>query len=264
MQRSISVARIYPLFSSSKGNSTYIGNKNEGILIDDGVSFSRLKKAMELNGLSIDAIKAVFITHEHSDHTKGLNVLTKKTRIPVFSQSLTLGYLLENGMINGDYCELKDGEDVCGMRIQCFSTPHDTQESCGFKITFDDGKTAAVCTDLGHITKTVESALLGTDCVLLEANYDIEMLRNSIYPYYLKTRIFSKNGHLSNADSGAFAAKLLRSGTTRLILGHLSQENNTPELAENTVLKCLDGFSRNTDYTLSVAQIETTGGFVAI
>lgn len=258
------MARIYPLFSSSKGNSTYIGTKTEGILIDDGVSFSRLKKAMEINGLTPDAIKAVFVTHEHSDHTKGLAVLTKKIKAPVFAQSLTLEYLLSSGAINGDYCEIKDGTDICGMSVQCFNTPHDTEESCGYKITFSDGKTAAVCTDLGHVPENVESALLGTDCVLLEANYDVEMLRNGIYPYYLKTRIFSRNGHLSNADSGAFAAKLLKSGTTRLILGHLSQENNTPEIAERTVLNCLGGFTRNTDYTLSVAPVETCGGFIAL
>ena len=258
------MARIYPLFSSSKGNSTYIGTKNEGILIDDGVSFSRLKKAMELNGLSLEAVKAVFITHEHSDHTKGLAMLTKKISVPVFAQGLTLEYLLGSGLINGDYCEIKDGEEVCGMSVQCFNTPHDTQESCGYKITFPDGKTAAVCTDLGYVPENVSAALLGTDCVLLEANYDIEMLRNGAYPYYLKTRIFSKNGHLSNADSGAFAERLVESGTTRIILGHLSQENNTPEIAENTVAACLGRFRRNADYTLNVAPVETSGGFIAI
>ncbi len=256
------MARIYPLFSSSKGNSTYIGTKSEGILIDDGVSFSRLKKAMELNGLVVDAIKAIFVTHEHSDHTKGLAVLTKKIKAPVFAQSLTLEYLCQSGLINGECFELKEGEEICGMNVHCFNTPHDTRESCGYRIELPDGKSAAVCTDLGHVTETVERNLLGTDCVLLEANYDIEMLRNGIYPYYLKTRIFSNNGHLSNVDSGAFAARLLKSGTTRLILGHLSQENNTPEIAESTVLNCLHGFARNSDYTLSVAPVETSGGYI--
>ena len=256
------MARIYPLFSSSKGNSTYIGNKSEGILIDDGVSFARLKKAMDVNGLSVDAIKAIFVTHEHSDHTKGLAVLTKKIKAPVFAQGLTLEYLRKSCLINGESLEMMDGEEICGMNIHCFNTPHDTRESCGYRIEFPDGKTVAVCTDLGHITETVEQNLLGTDCVLLEANYDIEMLLNSIYPFHLKTRIFSNNGHLSNVDSGAFAARLLKSGTTRLILGHLSQENNTPELAEKTVFNCLHGFVRNSDYTLSVAPVETNGGYI--
>lgn len=257
------MARLYPLFSSSKGNCTYIGSREAGILIDDGVSFTRLKNALEINGLSIDSVKAVFVTHEHSDHIKGLDMLTKKTRIPVFAQGLTLEYLLERDMLHGEYYEIKRGEEICGIRAECFDTSHDTPQSCGYRLTFSDGKSAAVCTDLGYVSEVVESALLGTDCVLLESNYDIEMLRNGGYPYYLKTRIFGKTGHLSNPDSGAFAARLIKSGTTRLILGHLSQENNTPQIAEDTALSCLGEFTRNSDYTLNVASVETSGGFVA-
>ena len=258
------MARIYPLFSSSKGNCTYIGSKSEGILIDNGVSYTRLKKAMEVNGLSPDSIKAVFITHEHSDHTKGLAMLTKKHRLTVYAQSYTLDVLCSGGCIKGDYEEIKDSADVCGMNIRCFNTMHDTKESCGYRITFEDGRSCAVCTDLGKVTDEVYESLMGTDVVLLEANYDIEMLRNGAYPYYLKTRIFLNNGHLSNLDSGKFAAKLVESGTTKLILGHLSQDNNTPDLAQQTVEQQLLPFVKNTDYMLSVAPVETDGFFVSI
>ncbi len=258
------MSRIYPLFSSSKGNSTYIGTKHEGILIDDGVSFSKLKTALEMNGLSPDAIKAVFVTHEHSDHIKGLEVLTKKIKAPLFTKRGTLEYIMKKCSLSCECFEISDGIEICGMSITSFSTSHDAAESCGYKITFPDGKTAAVCTDLGYVSSEVENALLGTDCVLLEANYDVEMLRNGIYPYYLKTRIFGNKGHLSNPDSGAFAAKLVKSGTTRIILGHLSQENNTPQTAEKTVSACLNGFERNSDYLLYVAQPETSGGFVSL
>ena len=257
------MARIYPLFSSSKGNCTYIGNKQQGILIDDGVSFSRLKKAFEVNELPLEAIKAVFITHEHSDHTKGLSVLTKKLRIPVYAQAYTLDLLTGSGVINSEGCEMKDFEEICGMKISCFPTSHDTKESCGYRIEFEDGKSCAVCTDLGYVSPIVEESLLGLDAVLIEANYDVEMLRNGRYDYYLKTRIFSKNGHLSNDDCGDFARKLVESGTTKLILGHLSQDNNTPEIAAETVVRHLDGFVRNSDYILSVAPVETSGGFIA-
>lgn len=257
------MARLYPLFSSSKGNCTYIGSREAGILIDDGVSLARLKNALTVNGLSLDAVKAVFVTHEHSDHIKGLDMLTKKTRIPVFAQGITLEGLLDKGILHGEYYELKGGEEVCGIRAECFATSHDTPQSCGYRLTFRDGKSAAVCTDLGYVSPEVENALLGTDCVLLESNYDIEMLRNGSYPYYLKTRIFGKTGHLSNTESGAFAARLIQSGTTRLILGHLSQENNTPQIAEGTALAALTEFTRNGDYTLNVAPVETSGGFIA-
>ncbi|MCD7730798.1 MAG: MBL fold metallo-hydrolase [Oscillospiraceae bacterium] len=257
------MARIYPLFSSSKGNCTYIGTKEQGILIDDGVSYSRLCKALELNGLSTSCIKAVFVTHEHSDHIKGLSVLTKKHPITVYAQAYTLDILEDRGCINGKCEELKESADIIGMNVRCFPTDHDTGESCGYRITFGDGKSCAVCTDLGHITDIVEENLLGADAVLLEANYDVEMLRNGPYEYYLKTRIFSNNGHLSNDDCGKFAARLVESGTTRLILGHLSQENNTPQLAESTVVKYLGGFVRNSDYILTVAPVETRGEFIA-
>lgn len=237
-----------------------------GVLIDCGISFKRLNEALNVNGLSIDAIKAVFITHEHSDHTSGLRMLTKKTDAHVYSGCYTLECLYNDGLINErSYTqEIKCSVQIGDMNIECFETPHDTKESYGYKITFDDGKTCAVCTDLGHITETVESYLLGTDAVLLESNYDIEMLRNGAYPYYLKTRIFSPNGHLSNIDCARFAAKLVRNGTTRLILGHLSQENNTPEIAEYTVFQELSEFKRNHDYILSVAPVQTTGGFVTV
>lgn len=259
------MARIYPLFSSSKGNCTYIGSKDSGILIDCGISFKRLNEALAINGLSIDAIKGVFVTHEHSDHISGLKMLTKKAGVPVFAQSYTLDLLHSGGYINPrSYSEeIKFDVEIDGMIIECFDTPHDTKESCGYKITFRDGKKCAVCTDLGHITETVEKALLGTDAVLLESNYDIEMLRNGSYPYYLKTRIFSKNGHLSNVECAKFAEKLIKNGTTRIILGHLSQENNTPVTADNTVQNGLENFKRNIDYILNVAPVQTAGGFVA-
>ncbi|MCH5192998.1 MAG: MBL fold metallo-hydrolase [Oscillospiraceae bacterium] len=256
------MARLYPLFSSSSGNCTYIGSSNAGILIDDGVSFARLKKALEINGLSLSSVKAVFITHEHSDHIKGLDMLTKKISVPVFAQDSTLEYLLGKNMLHGEHYDIKQGVEICGYRVEPFATSHDTPQSCGYKITMSDGKTAAVCTDLGYVSEEVENALDGTSCVLLESNYDIEMLRNGPYPYYLKTRIFGNTGHLSNPDSGKFAARLIGSGTTHIILGHLSQHNNTPAIAEQTVVSCLDKFKRNSDYILSVAPVETAGGFV--
>lgn len=258
------MARIYPLFSSSKGNSTYIGSKDAGILIDDGVSYSRLKKALELNDISVNAVKAVFVTHEHSDHIKGLDIFTKKVKVPVFARAKTCEYLTVKEYVHGECYDIGDGAEICGMKVESFSTSHDACDPCGYRIFFKDGTSAAVCTDLGYVSDEVSSALMGTDCVLLESNYDVEMLRNGIYPYYLKTRIFGKSGHLSNPDSGKFAAQLIKNGTTRIILGHLSQENNTPQIAESTVSGCLSEFRRNADYLLFVAPVETSGGFVAI
>lgn len=258
------MARIYPLFSSSKGNSAFIGDKHCGILIDAGVSFKRLSEAFQKSELSFSSVKGIFITHSHSDHVKGLKLLTKKTGIPVFGQRETLEELLNDELISpqSEVYELDSTAVSADMEINCFDTPHDTVRSCGYKIKTSDGRTCAVCTDLGYITDTVNKNILGCNLVLLESNYDEKMLSKGPYPYYLKERIRSKHGHLSNTDCAKQSAELIRSGTTQIILGHLSQENNTPYIADKTIEKGLEKFVRNRDYTLEVAPIETNGKMV--
>ena len=258
------MARIYPLFSSSKGNSTFIGDKNSGILIDAGVSFKRLSEAFQRSGLVFSAVKGIFITHSHSDHVKGLKLLTKKTGIPVFGQRETLEELLRDELISpqSEVYELDSSAVSADMEISCFDTPHDTVRSCGYKIKTSDGRTCAVCTDLGYITETVNQNISGCNLVLLESNYDEKLLEKGPYPYYLKERIRSKHGHLSNTDCAKQSAELIRSGTTQIILGHLSQENNTPYTADKTVEKGLAEFIRNRDYNLEVAPVETSGKMV--
>ena len=253
------MARIYPLFSSSRGNATFVGSPSGGILIDAGVSFRRLSKAIADCGLSLGAIRGVFITHEHSDHVKGLKLLSQKAGVPVYGQGRTLRNLIDAGAIwsGAEVQELTAPVSVGDLEIQAFDTPHDTVQSCGYRIHTGDGRTCAVCTDLGHVTKTVSDGLQGCDLVLLEANYDARMLSTGPYPPYVKSRIGSDCGHLSNADCARQAANMIRGGTTRVILGHLSQENNTPALAESTVAAGLCDFRRNQDYLLQVAPVET-------
>ncbi len=257
--------RIYPLYSSSSGNCTYVGTAESGVLIDCGVSFTRIKQAMALNSLDMKAVKAIFITHEHHDHISGLKVLTKKTGIPVYAQSLTLDILYDDGLICSCAEDIKQEVEIDGLRIVSFNTSHDTKESCGYRIFFPDGKSCCVCTDLGYISDTVQEAVSGCDAVLIEANYDEDMLRNGPYPVYLKQRIRSKVGHLSNTECGKFCAELIKSGTTRFILGHLSAENNTPQKAEQAVEAILskNGYVRDRDYILNCAKSETNGGYVS-
>lgn len=256
------MARVYPLFSSSKGNATFIGSPSSGILIDAGVSCKRLSEGLEICGINADAVKAIFITHEHSDHVSGLNIFTRKFNIPVYAQEKTLNSLINLNKISP--CTKTEvitsaGIEVANMYIKCFSTPHDTEESCGYRINTSDDRVITVCTDLGNITPEVEKNLFGSDLVLLESNYDEQMLKNGRYPYYLKKRILSDRGHLANHVCAGMVKRLLQSGTTRVILGHLSQENNTPSVAENTVLRELNDFCRNKDYILSVAPVATSG-----
>lgn len=258
------MARIYPLFSSSKGNASFVGSPRGGVLIDAGVSCKRLMQALGQCGIPEGAIRGIFITHDHSDHVKGLRMVTKRLRVPVYAQEQTLERLIAGDQLApGCPAQVMEGRVTAGdAEITAFDTPHDTVQSCGYRITGADGRTCGVCTDLGHVTREVHQALLGCDLVLLEANYDPRMLAEGPYPGYLKQRIASERGHLSNPDSGALAAALVAAGTTRLILGHLSQENNTPALAEQTVAQALGQFRRNGDYLLEVAPVETTGKMV--
>lgn len=258
------MARIYPLFSSSRGNAAYIGTPDCGILIDAGVSFRRLSAAMTNAGLSVEGIRAVFITHDHSDHICGLHTLTAKLHVPVYSQEKTLRNLIDRDQIapKAILREIHEPVAVCDMQVTAFDTPHDTDQSCGFRAELPDGRICAVCTDLGHVTKTVQSALTGCDLVLLEANYDPQMLKSGHYPPNVKARIASDCGHLSNQDSAAEAARLISSGTTRLILGHLSQENNRPAVAEQAIVSGLAGFVRGSDYLLEVAAPESDGRMI--
>lgn len=256
------MARIYPLFSSSSGNAHFIGTPTGGILIDAGVSCKKLASALLLNGIRPEAVRAVFVTHDHSDHIKGLSVFAKTYKVPVYSSAVTLESLADSGNIcpDADARDIGLGAEVGGYYVTSFKTPHDAAGSIGYKIHTPDGKTCCVCTDLGCVTDEIDRELLGSDLVLLESNYDESMLRTGPYPYYLKVRIASDHGHLSNTDSSREVKRLISHGTRKIILGHLSRENNTPHIAENTLLRTLSGeYVRNRDYMLTIAPIETQG-----
>lgn len=256
------MARIYPLFSSSKGNSIYIGDEKSGILIDAGVSCKRLTEGLKLNGINPEAVRGIFVTHEHCDHICGLKNFTKKYGTTVFAQKLNAEYFASKDLVSPD-CDLRiideNPVEFAGFNINAFETSHDTRQSCGFHIETPDGKSCAVCTDLGFVSDTVHQNLTGCDLILLEANYDVEMLRNGPYPFPLKQRIASKTGHLCNNDSAKEIDRLVKEGTTQIILGHLSQENNTPNIAGNTVIRTLTDLTYKKDYMLRIAPVETHG-----
>lgn len=257
----MTLARVVPLFSGSKGNSYYIGTANEGVLIDAGRSCKQIEYAMEANGLKMSNVGAVFITHEHTDHCSAVKVLAKRYNLPVYASLGTLNALESGNKISPETeVILIENEIAIGnMLVQRYNTPHDAAESCCFRVTVSDGKSALIATDMGVMLPEIRLAAQQSDFVVLESNHDIEMLKNGIYPYPLKKRILSDIGHLSNIACANELANLVRGGTLRLMLGHLSEENNTPNIALSTSVSALEsaGLKFRSDYTLDVAPPET-------
>lgn len=262
------MARFCSLFSSSSGNSTYIASSKTGILVDAGVSAKKMKEA--LLGRDIDPAKlgGIFITHEHSDHIKGVRILASTYKIPVFATEGTMQYLEENGTVNSKFpFEVipYEGIQVGDIFIKPFRTPHDSKESCGYRIEFSDGQKAAIATDIGRITDEIKGNLLGCELVMLESNHDIGMLQNGPYPYALKRRILSETGHLSNIACADMTAELVSRGTSRIFLGHLSRDNNFPDLAYQTNLSAIKektGATAGIDFLMEVNKVENTMGII--
>lgn len=261
------MARFCPLFSSSGGNCVYIGTGGGGILIDIGKSARRTEKALRAIDVEPKTISAVFLTHEHSDHVAGLDVFTKRYKIPVYSSTGTLVSLKERGMLNeGQRTFAVDfsGANIGDMSIIPFRTSHDAADPFGYVVNTPDDRKIAVVTDTGFISHEIISAITGCDLIYIESNHDVAMLKTSAYPYPLKKRILSEKGHLSNDDCDAALTALINKGTTRFVLAHLSRENNLPSLAfdsaETAMLQM--GARLNRDYLLSVAEPENSKSIV--
>ena len=221
------------LFSSSKGNCTYIRSGRDEFLIDAGVSAKRITDALAGIGTDIKNISAIFVTHEHTDHIKGLAVISKKHGIPVYAPYLCGRYIKKNMPdVSPFLCENEPGNTVnlADTAVTAYATPHDSQGSVCFRITTPDG-VIGYATDIGHISDQVWDALRGADSVVVESNHDLELLEDGPYPRTLKNRILSDYGHLSNCDCGQLLCRLVNSGTKRIVLAHLSEENNRPPLA---------------------------------
>lgn len=256
------MARFCPLFSGSSGNSFYIGSSEEGILVDAGRSAKQLDAMLDGCGISASAVKAVFVTHEHSDHVSGLRVFASRHKIPVYASSGTLEALRTSGCIDDQkfrsHVISEGGTECAGITVHPFHVSHDSAECIGYRIQTRDGRTISLSTDLGYMTQEVRDSLSGADMVVLESNHDVGMLQNGPYPYVLKRRILSQTGHLSNVDCAAELCDFLQKGTTRIVLAHLSTENNTPELALQTSLCSLQlsGYKQGRDFELEVAPRE--------
>lgn len=226
---------ICAIASGSNGNCYYIGNESDAVLIDAGISCKQIVNRMKLQGLDTRKLKAIFISHEHGDHLRGAKVTAKRLNLPVYMTSKT--YMAAYNNLKPDYPKFFEAGDqikIGRFTIHSFLKNHDASDPCSFRIEYE-GKNIGVFTDIGEPCDRVKEHLQQCDAVFLETNYDDEMLRTGNYPFYLKQRISSSNGHLSNSQ----ALKLLQesSGTVlkHVFLSHLSAENNTPEIAFETL-----------------------------
>lgn len=232
-----------PLASGSSGNSAYFEGAGTRLLIDAGLSCRRIAALLADIGVTPDTLDAILITHEHSDHIAGVRVLSDRFGLPVYAAPDCWTAMRAAGRgIPAEHMrvfEPDSGFYLGGVRVLPFSTPHDSAHSVGFSLEAD-GKKVTVMTDIGCVTGHMLDVAAGSDLMLMEANHDIDMLRAGSYPYPLKQRILSKTGHLNNDEAGLAAVKLFGRGVRNILLGHLSAENNTKELALLTVESVLE------------------------
>ena len=244
------------LYSGSSGNCSYVGTNNINILVDCGESQKKIANALQSIGKDISKIDAIIVTHEHSDHVKNLGAISKKYNIPVYANEKTFENMPEQtNLINEENRKIFNTDDhfeIGDLKIFPFHIPHDAADPCGYNI-YNEDKKISIATDIGHMDNNILKKLEESHFLLLESNYEPEILKYAKYPYYLKQRIAGPNGHLSNQEAGLTITRLIHSGVTNIMLGHLSKQTNFPELAYKTVMEEILKSKINSELSLNVA-----------
>lgn len=253
--------KVFSLYSGSRGNSAFIKISDTAFLIDAGRNARALCGALTAIGERIENISAVFITHEHSDHIAALELLAKKNDFPIFMTRQSAQKIEETSPIRRTLVErdILFCEEIGDIKISSFRTSHDSLMSVGYRIEFSDEDGAhaiGYATDIGYISDDVKEGLMGCEAVVIECNHDVDMLMTGPYSRYLKTRVASNKGHLSNKDCAAFAVELAQNGTRAIMLAHLSQENNEPDLAFDEVSSAISGFDVSVAVALQYVPVE--------
>lgn len=251
------------LFSGSSGNCSYLKSGNTEILIDAGGSTRRIECALKTLDTGLSNISAIYITHEHSDHVGALPILLKSFKIPIYITSESARAMYGEAspatreLLREQIYTIQPGNvyETGEFAMMPFRTPHDSVMSVGYRICVDGAECLGYATDTGHVTNTMREFLHGCKRVVVESNHDVEMLKNGPYPPFLKKRILSENGHLSNTDCANFLCELVEGGCESIMLAHLSKENNTPAAAYEASSKTLEenGVKIDKDVLLAVA-----------
>jgi phosphoribosyl 1,2-cyclic phosphodiesterase len=250
------------LSSGSSGNCYYLGNEFHGILIDAGISATTIRKFLKSMNISMQTIMGVLVTHNHSDHIRGLEVLTRRNHLPAFTTPKIWESILSPYVNISRDCireiHLQEKFHLAGFDIEAFPVYHDAPETIGFQICVADKK-IIIATDLGHICQTAGPYIKEANLLVIESNYDEEMLVNGRYPYYLKARIQSDHGHLGNLQTSVFLADIFSDNLSHICLAHLSKNNNTPEKALQTLLQTFSerGIKLNGQQRISILKRNT-------
>lgn len=263
--------KICSIASSSSGNCIYVGTDNTHILIDAGISGKRLKAGLEVISLAPDQVDGILITHEHSDHIKGLGVFSRKYKIPIYTTKLTQGKILSSGLTGiideTLFREITPDKDfiINDMIIHPFNTSHDAVQPVCYTFK-NNNKKISVVTDLGCYDSYITENLKDSNVLFVESNHDIDMLKKGNYPAYLKKRILSDKGHLSNEMSGSLITEVFNGNLKYVLLGHLSRENNQPQIAYKSVSTKLSGYKAECipDIELIVSEREEITGLITI
>ncbi len=258
--------------SGSSGNCIFAGSASTSILIDAGISGKRVENGLNTLGYTGKDLNGILITHEHSDHIKGLGVLARRLQIPIYATSGTIGAILGCQSLGkfpeGIFKEIKSDEafEIGDIQVDPFAISHDASEPVGYRISHEDCS-VGIATDLGKYDDYIVEHLQGLDALLLEANHDVNMLQVGAYPYYLKQRILSDRGHLSNCLAGQLLCRLLHDGLKEIILGHLSKENNYEALAFETVCSEVtmgDNPYKSKDFHIAVARRDEVSDMILV
>lgn len=264
--------RLVSIASGSSGNCIYVGSEQTHILVDAGISNKRIEKGLNEMGLKGDELSAVVVTHEHSDHTKGLGVLARKHGVPIYGTQETLSEIAAMKSLGEYPAELlvpiqPDVDFKIGdLEVKPFSIDHDAANPVAYRISHER-KSVAVATDMGHYNQYIINHLQGLDALLLESNHDVRMLETGPYPYHLKRRILGNYGHLSNENAGRLLNHILHDNLKNILLGHLSKENNYEELAYETVkveISQGDHQYQASDFSIVVAKRDCMSDIITI
>ncbi len=264
--------RLCSIASGSSGNCIYVGTDTTHLLVDTGISGKRTEKGLNEIGLSIADMDGILVTHEHIDHISALGVISRKYGLPIYSAQRTIQAIQATNSVGkideSLYCPIKADEKLMikDITIRPMRVSHDAAEPLAYRFEYGNKK-IGVITDLGTYNDYTVANLQGLDAILLEANHDINMLQVGPYPYYLKQRILGDRGHLSNELSGRLLSRILHDGMQKVILGHLSKENNMAELAYETVrveVAATDTPYKCDDFSICVAKRSEVSEIVEI